>query len=435
MTPEENDLLCRVEGDAPMGQLMRRHWLPICMIEEVAEPDGTPLRVRIVGEDLVVFRDSSGRLGVLEEYCAHRGASLVYGRNEQGGLRCLYHGWKFDVEGNVLEMASEPAQSRLVERIGDKISQRAYPVRESGGFVWTYLGPPDSMPEFHPPAWAPTPQAKVSIVKMHVAANWAQTLEGGIDSAHSSSLHSTEMPPAQVGRAEATDKSWLRPSEDKAPRLQVERTNYGFRYAAIRKPIRDPETHDYVRVTVFIAPFTALIPPNNVYNVAQMNVPLDDTNTWFYFLAWADPSEKRGPGIDQAEWRRFCAAEPGVDVDANWRKRRNRDNQYLQDREAMKRGDFTGIKGIPTQDMAMWESMGTIRKRTTDRLGTSDAAIGQFRRQMLDAVRRFQESGKVIGLEEPRTQPSSVKSYEGILPKTTDWRSLGTTEPETAPLA
>ena len=126
MTPEENDLLCRVEGEAPMGQLMRRHWLPICMIEEVAEPDGAPLRVRIVGEDLVVFRDSAGQLGVLEEYCVHRGASLVYGRNEQGGIRCLYHGWKFDVAGNVLDMASEPPGTRL----GERIVQRSYPVRE-----------------------------------------------------------------------------------------------------------------------------------------------------------------------------------------------------------------------------------------------------------------------------------------------------------------
>jgi phthalate 4,5-dioxygenase oxygenase subunit len=266
----------------------------------------------------------------------------------------------------------------------------------------------------------------VSIVKMHVAANWAQTLEGGIDSAHSSSLHSTEMPPAeQVERSSAADGMWLRPSADKAPRLQVQKGSYGFSYAAIRKPFKDPETHDYVRVTVFIAPFTALIPPNNVYNVAQMNVPIDDENTWFYFLAWHDPAEGRGPGIPQDEWRRFNHAVPGVDLDVNYRKRRNRDNHYEQDRAAMKRGDFTGIKGIPTQDMAMWESMGRVRPRTADRLGASDVAIVQFRRQMAEAARTFQQTGKVIGLEEPRTPFAQLKSFEGIVPKTTDWRSLG----------
>ena len=153
LTAEENDLLCRVEGDAPMGQLMRRHWIPACLSEEVAEPDGAPVKVRLLGEDLVVFRDSDGRLGVLDEYCPHRRVSLAYGRNEECGLRCLYHGWKMDVEGNVLEMASEPPQSGFVE----KVKTKAYPAREAGGFVWTYMGPANEMPEFEAPAFAPTP--------------------------------------------------------------------------------------------------------------------------------------------------------------------------------------------------------------------------------------------------------------------------------------
>ena len=150
MTPEENDLLCRVEGDAPMGAIMRRHWIAACLSEEVAVPDGRPLRVRLLGENLVVFRDSKGRIGVLDEYCAHRRASLVYARNEECGLRCLYHGWKFDYEGNVVEMASEPPGSSIPERV----KQKAYPAREAGGFVWCYMGPANEMPEFEPPAFA-----------------------------------------------------------------------------------------------------------------------------------------------------------------------------------------------------------------------------------------------------------------------------------------
>src|SRR5271154_7151285 len=140
LTAEENDLLSRVEGDAPMGRIMRSHWLPICMAEEVAESDGTPVRARLLGEDLVVFRDSAGRLGVLDEHCPHRRASLAFGRNEECGLRCLYHGWKSDVDGNILDMASEPEGSRLKSTMKHK----SYPVCEGGGFVWTYMGPAEA---------------------------------------------------------------------------------------------------------------------------------------------------------------------------------------------------------------------------------------------------------------------------------------------------
>src|SRR4051794_30046524 len=201
LTAEENDLLCRVEANAPMGQLMRRHWIPACLSEEVTEPDGAPVRTKLLGEDLVVFRDTDGRLGVLDEYCPHRRASLALGRNEECGLRCLYHGWKFDVEGNVIEMASEPAESGFVA----KVKHKAYPVHEAGGLVWAYMGPLSEMPPFEAPAFAPSPGAQVSILKIKVKANWAQITEGQIDSAHSSSLHSSDMVPARVDSAKATD--------------------------------------------------------------------------------------------------------------------------------------------------------------------------------------------------------------------------------------
>ena len=153
LTPQDNDLLCRVEGEAPMGRLMRRHWIPVCLAEEVEESDGTPVAARVLGEDLVVFRDSEGRLGVLDAHCPHRRASLVLGRNEEGGLRCLYHGWKVDVAGNVLEMASEPAASELCS----KVKHLSYPCEEAGGMVWAYMGPRESMPAFERPSFAPTP--------------------------------------------------------------------------------------------------------------------------------------------------------------------------------------------------------------------------------------------------------------------------------------
>ncbi|MGH8788109.1 MAG: Rieske 2Fe-2S domain-containing protein, partial [Cupriavidus necator] len=382
MTKEENDLLCRVEGDAPMGQLMRRHWTPVCLLEEVTVPDGAPVKARVFGEDLVVFRDSDGRVGVMDEYCPHRRASLVFGRNEEGGLRCLYHGWKMDVEGNVLEMVSEPASSGMAE----KVKHKAYPVKEWGGMVWAYMGPADLMPEFVPPRWAPTEDTRVSIAKVLLPCNWAQVLEGAIDSAHSSSLHSSDMVPARVDCAKATDSLWLRPSTDKAPRLQVQRGGYGFRYAAIRRPIQQAQTHDYVRSTVFVAPATALIPPNNLYNVANINVPMDDTNTAFYFIAWGHPAQTP----ETETWRKFLRQTVGVDLDAYYRPLRNIDNRFWQDRQAMKADNFTGIAGFPNQDVAMWLTMGPIADRSHDRLGASDLAIVEFRKQMLDAVRAFQ---------------------------------------------
>jgi phthalate 4,5-dioxygenase oxygenase subunit len=426
LTKEQNALLCRVEGAAAMGQLMRRHWLPACMSEEVAERDGAPVRARLLGEDLVVFRDTDGRLGVLGEHCLHRRASLAFGRNEECGLRCLYHGWKFDVHGNVVDMPSEVPGTAA--RLGWKA--KAYPAREGGGFVWIWMGPPADLREWEPPAWWPHRDTRIAIVKMHVACNWAQVLEGSIDSAHSSSLHSTNMPAAEVEGSTATDSAWLRPSNDKAPKMQFQATSYGFRYAAIRKPIRNPETHQYVRTTLFIAPFTVLIPPNNQYNLAQMLVPVDDVNTMFYWVAWhPDP----GKGISQEAWRAFCCARPGIDLDENWRKKRNLENRFLQDRAAMRRGDWTGIQGIPAQDMAMWESMGPVTDRSEEVAGASDLAVAHFRRMMVAAAEKVWDGGPAIGTTEPRVPHVDLATFEGIVPKTTDWHTLGAKQE--APLA
>jgi phthalate 4,5-dioxygenase len=416
LTKEQNELLTRVEGPAPMGGIMRRHWLPVCMTEEVAQPDGAPVRSRLLGEDLVVFRDTNNQLGVLGEYCLHRRASLAFGRNEECGLRCLYHGWKFDVEGNVVDMPSEAPGA--AQRLGKKT--KSYPVREGGGFVWAWMGPKEEIREFEPPAWAPKPGIRYAIVKMHAACNWAQVLEGSIDSAHSSVLHSTNMPAAaDVYGSTATDSHWIRPSNDKAPKLEFQPTDYGFHYVAIRKPIKDPETQQYIRTTLFIAPYTVLIPPNNQYNLAQMLVPVDDVNTMFYWVAW-HPDPKKG--ISQQAWRRFCAAEVGVDLDSNFRKKRNLGNRFLQDRAAMKDGDWTGIAGIPAQDMAMWESMGPITDRSEDHFGSSDLAVAQFRRMMVAAAKKFAEGGAAIGTQKG-VRYAELASFEGIVPKGADWRT------------
>jgi phthalate 4,5-dioxygenase oxygenase subunit len=287
------------------------------------------------------------------------------------------------------------------------------------------MGPKESFREFEPPNWAPTRDTRISIVKMHTPCNWAQVLEGSIDSAHSSSLHSTIMRPMDVDGAKATEELWPRPSTDTAPRLRFQPTSFGFRYAAVRTPNTNPATHDYVRITLFVAPFTVIIPPNDQYKLAQMLFPIDDENTMFYFIAWHETK-----GIAQDAWRKFCYARVGIDLDENYRKIRNLENRFLQDRDAMRRGDFTGIKGIPAQDMAMWESMGPITDRTEDNLGASDIAVIQFRRQMIQAARSFRDGGAAIGTSEPRVPKLKLSSFEGIVPKSTDWRTLGVSEEE-----
>ena len=415
LSHEENDLLTRVTGDAPMGKLMRQHWTPVCLIEEGAEADGKPLLVEAVGNRYVAFRDSEGKLGLLDELCPHRRASLVFGRNEDCGLRCLYHGWKFDVEGNCVAMSSEPEGSPLHE----KVKHKSYKTVEWGGFVWAWLGEEEGMYPFSPPAFAPTEDTQVSILKIRIPANWAQITEGQIDSAHSSSLHSSDMKPARVEGASADDQAWYRPSTDKSPRMQTQTTSYGFHYAAIRKPIKNAGTHHYLRITEYIAPYTALIPPNNNYNVASVIVPIDDETTHFHFIAWGG---KACPTTE--EWRKFNHAQKGIHLDERWVSQRQLHNNFLQDRQAMKLGNFTGVLGIPNQDIVMWVSMGAIVDRSDDILGASDLAIVEFRRLMVDAARKVDAGGEALGTTEPRVPHVNIASREGVYPQTVDWRTL-----------
>jgi phthalate 4,5-dioxygenase oxygenase subunit len=428
LTPEEDALLCRVEGDAPMGQLMRRHWIPAFLSEQLTEIDGAPVPVRLLGENLVAWRDTDGRISLMDRQCPHRRASLVLARNEERGLRCLYHGWKMDVEGNVLEMPSEPEGTPMLQ----KVKHPVYPTHEYGGFVWTYMGPRESMPPFEPPPFAPRDETKVSIITIQLDCNWAQVLEGALDSAHSSTLHSTDIVPARTSVTTRQGDRYGRPSTDKSPRMQIQAAEYGFKYAAIRRPIMNAGTHDYVRMTLFVAPFTALIPPNNQYGICILAVPIDDTHSFFHLIAWSDSASG---GIDQEAWRKQGAAQIGIDVDHAYRKIRTLDNNYLQDRQAMKNGSFTGIRGVPNQDVAMVESMGPIVDRTKERLGASDQAIVEFRRTMVEAARRFKEGGPAIGTREhaaaankPYVAKGALCSFEGVLPKGTEWRVLDTVD-------
>lgn len=314
--------------------------------------------------------------------------------------------------------------------MAQKFKHPAYPTHEHGGFVWAYMGPPETMPEFQPPVFAPTANTKVSIVKIQVDCNWAQILEGAIDSAHSSTLHSSDITPSKVSGTQPKGNIFLRPSTDRAPRIQVQPTDYGFKYAAIRRPIKDADVLDYVRMTVFVAPFTVMIPPNSQYISANVNVPIDDTHTMFHFIAF---SESDDGAMDQEDYRKLLGAQIGIDIDKYYRKKRTIENNYLQDRQAMKNGNFTGIRGFPNQDIAMWETMGPVADRTEERLGASDLAIVEFRRLMVDAAKRFRDGEPAIGTRATCAIPHvAIRSFEGMLPKGQDWRHLDIDEAQAA---
>ena len=418
LSREDNELLTRVEGDAPMGQMMRRYWVPVCLADEIVEPGGKPLRVKLFGERLVAFRDGSGKLGLLDERCPHRLASLALGRNEDDGLRCIYHGWKFNVDGSCMDMPTEPGDKGFAQRM----RVNSYPVREAGGMIWTYMGPAETMPTFPEYDWMKLPRDRYGLMKVGENVNYAQAIEGSIDSSHSWFLHQGIIWDWKLRASISSDTS---------PKMVAQDTAYGFRYAAIRVPNENPETERYVRVTLFSVPFTAFIPrPIDKSKVAHMQifVPVDDVTTMFYGVFFAQD----GAPLDEAEMRREHRVVPGVDLDANWFKIANVDNWFKQDREAMKNGSWTGIDGFTNQDMACQESMGPIVDRTSEHLGTSDIAIIRMRRRMLEAVKRFQDGQPLIG-HDPAIPWDRVRSEQLVIPRDQPWQTVGAYAGEPVP--
>jgi phthalate 4,5-dioxygenase oxygenase subunit len=431
LTTEENELLCRVGPDAPMGKMLRRYWIPAVRSEDL-EAGGAPRRVRLLGENLVAFRAPSGEVGVLDENCPHRGASLVLARNEECGLRCLYHGWKIAPDGRVLETPPEP------EELGfkDKVRALAYPCYESGGFVWTYMGPPGTAPRRPDFAFTHVPASHRMVMTSREECNFIQTIEGVIDSSHSNYLHSGGIKPA-VGMATtefkgAHDVDLNRPSNDGAPKLEAQNTAYGFRYAAIRIPTRDADRNRYIRVTLFAAPFHAFIPGPDGWIFMQMFVPIDDEHTMFHFIRCAPEPLDEAARMRHLTW---SGTRPGIDVDADYRKIRTKENNWLQDRDAMRRGEsFSGIFGVNNEDFVVQESMGPLYDRRKEHLGTSDVAVIRMRRLMLDSVRAFTERGETpLGLSEPFDY-AKIHAEEKTIPLAMPWQTVGAFagEPTTA---
>jgi phthalate 4,5-dioxygenase len=410
LSKAENELLTSIEGDAPMGQAMRRYWLPALLAEDVAKPGGRPIRVRLFGEDLVAFRDTSGKLGLVEEQCPHRLASFAIGRNEDCGIVCIYHGWKFDVNGKCMDMPTEPDDHGYK----DRVSIQAYPVREANGLVWTYMGPPSEQPPFPAFGFTTMPAEQVGIVKVGIRANYLQTIEGAIDSAHSWFLH------------RGSSRDWnlrIAVSTDTSPRLEAEDTPYGFHYSATRKPVTDPDTTKYVRVTEFAMPcFAFIAPPLDKTKPihTQIFVPVDNENSMLFDVYF---SQNDSP-VSSDEMRTFLHARRGVDLDENDFRFAQKSNNWLQDREAMENGSWTGIEGFQNQDIAAQESMGRVSNRTREHLGQSDVAVIRMRRRMLKNVRRFQAGDVLIGLGGDVAY-EEIASTQRVVPIEQSWKELG----------
>ena len=408
LSREDNELLCRVGRGTPMGELLRQYWLPFLPSSELPAPDGPPKKVRLLGEDLVAFRDTQGRVGLMAENCPHRGASLFFGRNEECGLRCVYHGWKFDVTGRCVDMPNEPVESLFK----DKVRARAYPCRDVNGVVWTYMGPRNAAPPF--PAFEvntlPPEQVYPPLVMMEEC-NWVQALEGDIDSSHIDYVHAKLRPDSkQRGTFH----------RDKQPRLEVLPTDYGACYSARRR--WDVDGLFWHRITQFIMPFFSMIAASDPNTVsARAWVPLDDNyNLQIMMRGRLDRAitdqEREQTRNPFTAWGGYL--ESTSDPRTRHYTKANIHNDYLVDRRLSREELMIGIPFLVNlQDRAMTETMGPIYDRTQEHLGTTDAMVIYVRRRLIEAARALRDQGVAPANVDDgsmcRVRPASVLLPEG----------------------
>lgn len=426
LSKEDNELLTRVDDGAPMAAVLRRYWLPVFRSADLVA-GGAPRRVPLVGEKLVIFRDTSGKVGLLDEFCPHRGASLVLARNADCALQCLYHGWRIDRHGKVVETPSEPGDSTFK----DRVRQVAYPVREAGGLIWAYLGDPGEVPDFPAFEWTERPAEHTLALRAVLNYNWVQALEGVIDSAHVGFLHTDylrrlvdEEDPYDGGEESLITKVMV----DGKPKLEVENTKYGFRYGAIRKATREDGTPaHFVRVTHFVAPIWGIIPTRPGWSFFQAFVPIDDHHTVFYFVL-----HRANSPVGESTRAKLTAWNGLDQVDDEFRLTKTTpDTLWGQDRQAMMEGkSFSGIGGYPPlEDIAVQESMGPIYDRTREHLGTSDLAVIRMRRIMIAAARTVAAGAVPPGLD-GTVDFGSIKAEEAIIDTDTSWTTVGAPLPK-----
>ena len=430
----DNELLCHVGPGTPMGQFLRRFWIPVLHCSQLPGPDCDPVTVRVLGEDLVAFRDSVGRIGVLQARCPHRLAPLRYGRNEESGLRCIYHGWKFDVEGTCLDMPSEPREFNFA----DKVRATAYPTLESQGMVWAYMGPAHLRPSLPDLEWLRIPESHCYTVKYNQECNFVQAIEGDIDSSHIGYLHMNDLDLWKNPDAVNPTHGGVRTTFT-APRWLVEPTDYGLMLAARRdaeppspqpSPRGSGEGSYYWRITQFLMPFFQMIPPYGASPTIGGHawVPIDDEHTMTWSITW-HPTRP----LTEKELERMRAYPTGgIHVGdegllpattqpwGRWMPRANASNDYELDHEAQKGALFSGILNLALQDSGMQESMGPIYNRTQEHLGASDTGIIQMRRRLINAAIALRERGVTpTGVDTPAAY--RVRSAGVVLPRKAMW--------------
>jgi phenylpropionate dioxygenase-like ring-hydroxylating dioxygenase large terminal subunit len=407
---EENELITRVGPGTPMGNFMREYWVPAMLSSEVPTPDSDPVRILLLGEQLIAFRDSNGQVGLLANNCPHRGASLFFGRNEEAGLRCVYHGWKFSVDGTCLDMPNEPAESDF----RTKVKAVAYPCQERGGLVWTYMGPrstPPSMPDLEGNM---QPGAEEYVRATQLQSNWLQILEGDIDTTHVGFLH--------YGGLKAEDQIPGSFSEwqlrEKTAHFEVIDTEAGAAYGA-RKPAGPDQV--YWRIAQWCFPFYTFTPPGvlGTKKGGNARVPMDDYHTITYSMV----SGRNRPGPVQAIIRGPMQAN-STDWYGRFRPQQELANDFQIDRAAQRENigssGYTGITGIAMQDAAMTGSMGPIFDRTHEHLGTTDSMVIRVRRRLIQAVEAHMKHGITPpGVDDPEAY--RVRSGGVFLSPDADW--------------
>ncbi len=430
LSKQDNERITRVGPGTPMGELFRRYWIPALLAEEIAQPDSPPVRVRLLAEDLVGFRDTAGRVGLLAEKCSHRRASLFYGRNEECGLRCIYHGWKYDVEGHILDTPAEPGESMIKHHV----QHRAYPCREINGVIWTYMGPKELEPPLPDYPWITLPADHIDVgCKIYLENNWMQGLEGDCDSVHSAYLHRRQRPgtagdtrlSASAGGASAPGVPSLPADEAgqarrNAAEQDIDISGWGVR--AITKYPLDAERMS-IRTNSFVMPCVGNTPRGR----AEVNegihvvhyVPSDDYNTWRYdWEVFWDQTTDGSYGRAQRK-----------EVTESFRTIRNLRNDFMVDREKQRTGEiYCGIEaGNHTQDAAVTGTMGPICDRENEHLGQSDTHIAAVRRFLLDALDQMEAGKEPPGIfrdPEENKIGNFVHMLTAIIPKERDWREL-----------
>lgn len=401
MTADGFDLLTRVGPGTPMGNLFRRFWLPALLSSEMPQSDGTPVRLRILGEDLVAFRDTNGKVGIVGAYCPHKLAPLFFGRNEECGIRCVYHGWKFSIDGECVDIPNIVPPDNFAA-LKEKARITSYPVRESGGIAWVYMGPKERMPELPDMEWLTLPQSHVHTSRWFHHSNWLQAAEGEIDTSHISFLHSvlnvTEEGPERH-----------RLARDGAPQIEIRDTDYGFVYGARRRF----EDRFYWRVTQWMLPMWSAIPSgvDEFTGGGRAWVPIDDYHTTAFAyryrperpLSAAEVAEIEAGGHFPPRSTGGATRLPHGGVIDTFLPAANQGNDYLLDRLAQRKESFTGIWGVNEQDRALQESMPSIPgeqpgivDRRGEHLVKSDLPVMFARRKLTKLVRELAEGKEPI---------------------------------------